>query len=221
MKETSNYIILGGGIAFIVILVSVIYFFSRVTPAETDFDALYERTIRGEESEINYMYNNFVFVQTGLFWETLVRKESRDLQGTVVANEFQISSYYSPREVEDIVFNVTTDLSEFNKMYFSYSPNLDGTITLAGVEVGKVVGPRYGILNIPVTQALYSEYDGAAFPVITCDNATADVGVVEFRLGLENSVLQENGCVVLTGMTSRDVLRASNRFIFYLLGIMP
>lgn len=220
-KSDTGHWYIFGGIAFFLILAITTYSMTR--PIPTDFDSLYERTLQGKESPINYQYNGFVFVRTEQFWETLVSKRVIDQSGNIVSRpdtEFQLSLYYDPRSLEHIPVQMNpADILGRSLLVLSYDPLLDSNTAIAGVEVGKVLGDRYGIINIPVQQAVFAEYEGS-FPVFSCDNATSSIGVIEFRVGESPSVTQDGDCIVLEATTTRELIAVADRFVLSLLGVM-
>ena len=216
MKKKKNtktsWIYLGVAIAAILFLIVALYLQTRVRVY--DFDSLYQRTLDGKESEINYIYNGFVFVRPDVFWETVILK-----QGDPPV-EFQLATYHSPRSLEHIptTFNRTA-VTQKSQIFLTFNPALDAQTTIAGIEVGKVIGQRYGILNIPTQQGVYTEYEGS-FPIITCDNVSRNTGVIKFLVTNTTEIVEENGCILLKAQTSTELIAVANRFIFSLLGIM-
>lgn len=217
----SLYII--AGILIFATMMIATYFFTR--PPLTDFDSLYEQTLKGKESPINYLYNGYIFVKQDMFWETIILRRSFDENRTLVTSadqEFQISFYYDPKSVEYIPVNFSLDnIYRKKAIVLSFSPNLDSSAAIAGVEVGKILGDRNQMLSIPVQQAVYEPYEGS-FPKISCEDAIDEITVVEFRVRNTTSIMEVNkNCIVLSATTSPALIAVADRFVFALLGIMP
>ncbi|MFW5852424.1 MAG: hypothetical protein ACOCUR_00165 [Nanoarchaeota archaeon] len=147
---------------------------------------------------------------------------------------YPLPFHYSPRDLEDVGYNVDEQRllsSEF--IYLSLPPmeqftDADGRrLALAAVEVGKIIGTRNNIFNIPARAVLSSEpeidYDDEDFEAIVanCQNASQSVAVIMFRMSDVKSVYEESeNCYYVQGPTGRDVMMAADRLAYGLLGIM-
>ena len=196
-KNSSRNII----IAVIVILGLIILFFS--------IRYLYHP----ETNEDNYMYNGFKFTKVSNLWFTEVQINNK---------LFRISMRYSPRELEHISVEPGTyeKIVSSKKIYFTVPGNLSSVAVLAITELGRIVGTRYGILNIPSQSALTEASNNGTF-VKTCKDAVNGTGVILFKTGNTTAVYSDKNCVIIQGKDDWEIVKAADRVTFGLLGIMP
>ena len=57
-------------------------------------------------------------------------------------------------------------------------------------------------------------------PIITCNNATQNVPVVYFRQGNATSIHGENNCIIAEASTNADFIKAKDRLLYGILGVM-
>ncbi|MFT4326425.1 MAG: hypothetical protein ACMXYK_02900 [Candidatus Woesearchaeota archaeon] len=212
-EKKQNVVIMVLGVLGVALL-----FFAMYAVQQYDFSDLFSDTRHGVVGENQYNYNGFTFVRQNLLWNTVV-VQRRSINGEIVSRDIMLTTYYSPRELEDIVvdrtaFNITNE----ELIVLSFRPNLGQTDTVAGVEVGKVVGTRNDFLGIPTQFAVFEPYDGT-FPVISCES-TNDT-VIEFRYDGRNAIERDGNCIRLIAFQEEDLVRVATRYIFGLLGIMP
>ncbi|MBU4492858.1 MAG: hypothetical protein KKA61_00645 [Nanoarchaeota archaeon] len=194
-KNSSRNII----IAVIVILGLIILFFS--------IKYLYHP----KTNEDSYVYNGFKFTKVSNLWFTEVQINNK---------LFRISMRYSPRELEHIGVEpgIYEKIVSSKKIYFTVPGNLSSVAVLAITELGRIVGTRYGILNIPSQSALT---EGNGTLVKTCKDAVNDTGVILFKTGNTTAVYSDKNCVIVQGVEEWEIVKAADRVTFGLLGIMP
>jgi len=187
-------------ILFIIILGLIILFFSI---------KYFYHPITNEES---YVYNGFKFTRVSNLWLTEVQKDN---------TLFRITTRYRPRDIEDVLFEpeVSKKIINSNGIYLTVPPNLTSVAVLAMAEVGRIVGTRYNILNIPSEVALTVPNDKGAI-VKTCEDAVNGVSVIFFRRGNSTAVYSDKNCIIVQGEDDWEIVRAADRLTFDLLGIM-
>jgi len=129
---------------------------------------------------------------------------------------------YDPASMEDIPIDRTI----FNKvkddkgMHITIDPtaNLTGKTTIAALEIDKFIDSKY-FLNIPVNSSVTSPY--ANYPVRTCEDATAESSVIWLKTGDETKITSEGNCAIVQGKNEDEIIRAADRLVLYLVGIMP
>ncbi len=184
-----------------------------------------------ETPETSYEYNGFTFERYGgdESWYTSIM-----VGDTVVPVPF----HYGPRDLEDIPYEIDGDsLLESEFIYLSMPP-MEGQgvdarrVGQAAIEVGKIIGTRNEIFNIPTRATLthaadtddpLETEDGRDIPIANCDNVSGNESVVMFGHGDRTGVFQDAdnpSCYVVQGAEGRDVIRAANRMVYGLLGIM-
>lgn len=167
--------------------------------------------------EDEYNYNGAYFSKNGQLWELKVKRAG--------ANErISFLFRFSPLEVEDIDVNESIDayIKLKQTLYLTAEPDI-GSIPIIGMSnLGRVTGTKTGLYNIPTFGALTSKEKDKyeSLPIITCNNSTDTIGVMWFRLGKENSVELNGNCVIVTGIEKWDLVRASDRIAYEILGIM-
>jgi hypothetical protein len=223
-SSSNGWVIFGIFILLIILLIAGLFGYQKFQEQkqydEVDFYYLYTQTQNGVETENNFKYGNFIFVNMTGFWQTILI-ESRAYENYTEQREVFLSTHYNPVEVESIPLDVNAVLAIRNSsvVYMTYPANLNQDYVLAGVEVGKVLGTKNGILNKPVVQAAYGNYSGT-FPVIDCVNATSGRVVIKFIENNMTRVSTKDNCVLVEGNTSIDVIKSADRLLFTLLGVM-
>jgi hypothetical protein len=164
--------------------------------------------------EDSYTYNGFTFTKIPGYgmWLTEIQKGDK---------LFRIPVRYSPEEVKDISIDKKAyyEILNSKEIYLTVPNNLSSISVIALTEVGRITGTQYGILDIPSTGAL-THSKGDETPVKTCDDAFGGTGIIFFNIGNDTRVYLEDRCVIVEGETEWDIVRAADRLVFGLLGIM-
>ena len=173
---------------------------------------IYSKTLAGEESKDNYLYNGFAFVKIGPFWYTRIVKGDQ---------HFDIPFKYDPKSVEDIIVLVEPEDFNFSFIFLTSDPDLTSRTAIASIEVGRIIGDKYDIMNIPIRAALTRSKEGVSeqIPVITCDDAGNGTGVVLFGLGDATGVVTKDDCILVAGTDEEEIIRAADKFAYRILGI--
>ncbi|MFT4312885.1 MAG: hypothetical protein ACMXYA_00590 [Candidatus Woesearchaeota archaeon] len=226
VSNTSSLYVVFGFLVLLVIILSLMIIVQQQSPSSgqsmAGFDYWFERTLDGYESERNYEYNGFVFVQdeqTG-YWQTLVEKDGQ---------LFSIRSYYGPRQLEDIVLpsGLYSELLSKENAIISihssvYVQGLIGYTSIGGIEISKVLGQANNLLNKNVISAVADPIDGLeGIAVADCQNVTSTTSVILYEFGAESQIIQDdNGCIRVIAPEGQEFIRLSNRIMFELLEIM-
>ncbi len=94
---------------------------------------------------------------------------------------------------------------------------LSSKATIAALEIDKVIENQY-FYNVPVYSAMTEEY--GEYPVITCDDANDAYTVIYLRLAEETAVYAEDYCIIVEGFDEDELIRAADRLVLQMLGIM-
>jgi hypothetical protein len=169
-------------------------------------------------------YNNFEFVQKeDKFWYTVIQKGEQP---------YWIPFYYHPRDLEDIPVEANLrakffDLQTNNgSIYITMDPdNANNTIIIAGVEIARITGERYGLLNVPTRSAFIKQPSNSTAdtgtPVVTCADANDKIMVIWITLSDKNMIYSYgDNCLILEAKTYKDMIRVADRLMYHLLGIM-
>lgn len=158
-------------------------------------------------SENKVDYGEFSFERRGDYWVTKVNKKN-------------VQFYFFPSEVEYVNLSreVADRLLNTKMLYVTYNPNqtiVEG-VALVQFDLQKTLYDNFGIY---VANALTIK-ESDVIPVITCENATSFVPVVEFRESNTTSIDLENNCIVVEAEETRDVFLIRDRLVYGLLGII-
>ena len=126
-----------------------------------------------------------------------------------------------PASLENIPVygTLNTRIYDDEAVFITIDPNagLTGKTTIAALEIDKVIDNE-DIYGIPTYSAMTSEY--GEYPVITCADANSDYTVIYLTLGEETIVYTQDYCIIVQGVDEDDLIRAADRMVYNLLGIM-
>ncbi len=168
-------------------------------------------------------YNGFDFAQAdGGLWVTRIQ---------VREQPYDIPFYYHPRDLEDIIVRdhdahrlLTVRNRTVEQVFVSVDPDAGAKVAaIAGVEIARLTGSKYGLLNLPTTGALTRPGNTTAdYPVLTCKDATPQTVILQFEQDdAGNAIVRDGDCVILFYQTPDDAVRVADRFAYLILGIMP
>ena len=170
-----------------------------------------------------YAYNNFEFVKKDDgFWYTMIQKG---------AQPYWVPFYYHPTELEDIPVEPGLRAKFFEirdnggRIFITLDPDAENnSVVVAGVEISRITGSRYDLLNVPTQSAFIKPPRNATTdtgtPIVTCMNSNNQTMVIWITLSDLNVISSKNYCVVLEARTYGDMIRAADRLMYHLLGIM-
>lgn len=199
--------------AIAILLAALLYVaMNQETPPQT-FDELYQATLDGDFSENNYLYRGFVFVYDSYIWKTIIQDRNGET--------YRISVNYDPRSVEKIPAQagMRNTILPRDNIVLTTDANLTSNTVRGIYEVGRVLGNKYGFYGKNVSVALTTPVENYA--TITCDDATAQQGVIYFHLADKTQVYAEGYCVHVTGTSEDDIVRAADKLLYVLIDIMP
>ena len=170
-----------------------------------------------------YKYNNFEFVkEKDGFWYTMVQKGPQP---------YWIPFYYHPSELEDIPVEPFLRAKFFEikdnngSIFITLDPDSeDNRIVIAGVEISRITGGRYDLLNVPTSSAFIKPPSKTTTetgtPIITCMHSNNKTMVIWLTLSDKNIAYSYDYCVILEATTYEDMIRVADRTMYHLLGIM-
>lgn len=177
---------------------------------------LHEQEVEGNK------YNGFSFYEgDDGFWYTVVQKG---------AQPYEIPFYYHPRELEGIVVEPGVrdkffDMAANNgAIYIVVDPDSDSKSVVAGVEIAKITGQGYQLLNVPTYSAFSKEPSNLTVnvetPIMDCTAANNQTLVVGLVLSSRNVVYSQGYCVRLEAASYDEMIMVADRLMYNLLGIM-
>ncbi len=126
-----------------------------------------------------------------------------------------------PRELRD----TPIDLATMNATYVAKSiyATVNPFDSPAKVGVAKLQLARSISLMNPVriTDAYTKDSDpiNPDIPIKTCNDATAETLVIEFKIGTKNEVYMDGNCVIVEGNNADSLIESSDRLGYALVGI--
>ncbi len=168
-------------------------------------------------------YNGFPFQKKNMLWITTAQKGGQP---------YQIPFYYHPTEVEDIVarpgaeqllLRASQDRPN-TTVFITLDPELQSKAVVAAVEISRITGSRYNLLNLETHGALTRKPEeqraNTQNPIVTCEQANNETIVVWLKKGPQNLIYNEGNCIMLQGETEEDILKTADRFAYMLIGVM-
>ena len=174
--------------------------------------------IAGCNEKNRYVYNDFTITRQQHGWAVTVYTVYPDFSQPVPR---VVNLRYGPKELEDIeVDNSIKDIIlKSENIYLTIDPNESSKIAIATIDLGKVLGTApWGVFKIPTQSALTQPIDNIT--VKTCNDATQSTTIIYFKKGIQNSISNNNNCIVLEGREIEEIIKLSDRLALELLGVM-
>ncbi len=128
---------------------------------------------------------------------------------------------YGPKDLEDIKVEKSLKETILNsdQIYITTNPNESGKISIATIDIGKVLGTAdWGVFKISTSSALTEPFGNIT--VKTCKDAVDKTTVLYLKTGNETRLYSEDRCIILEGKTEDDVIKLADRLTLNLLGVM-
>lgn len=151
-------------------------------------------------------YNKISFVNNGNIW--IARIDGKEAAFS-----------FLPKDVESI--SASEDISGRlrNKFEIDATYDLNNTykesIALAQHQMGLTLA-AYGIF----VRKGFTTDNTFNLPVITCNDATANVPVVYFKHGNSTNIKLNNNCIIAEASKNEDFIKAKDRLLYGILGVM-
>ncbi|MBW2977674.1 hypothetical protein KY331_02410 [Candidatus Woesearchaeota archaeon] len=202
-KQSSKmlYIILAVIILGFIVLFSIRFIIGPEEKAVT-IDELHQRNLKGEESDINYMYNGFSFVYVNGMWYTQVQK------GDTV---WDVPLHFGPKQLENISIAGSID-NDFGKqdVYITFDP-VGGDlqyVALASAELSLSLTKGFGIY--PIAACDKNETNACKErPIKTCED---EDDIIYIRKANESKAELKENCVVVEG-NGWEIVKATDRLL--------
>ncbi len=206
--------------ALIVIALAFVLIFTLPNLIDNDnfisLDELHERNLAGKLSpDEGFIYEGvYSFVYFNDLWYTRLSNEA----GT---QEFNIPFHYRPDEVDDIDPIGTlnhSNLEAYKNFFMTFDP-LDDHLSYIGVAIGET---SFVIVQVfgkgVIGSCTNNEVEGCLDrPKVECNST--DAPVFYYASEQETNLLYMNNCVIVAGQ-QEELIRATDRMLFDLLGIM-
>jgi hypothetical protein len=141
---------------------------------------------------------------------------------TIRDNPYEISFYNHPGDVDSIpvTANAMNAILRMQRVpnstvYIALPDNAPGSIGIAAVQLGRILGNRYDIMNLNVKGAIYGRD-------VTCTNLTAQTLVITIQQGTTTAVSEPApNCVLISAVNADNATSASEALSYRLLGVIP
>lgn len=185
----------------------------------------------GDEEDRNYStYNHYSFEKVGDKWQTQVSKEGQ---------LFNVPSYNHPYDLQHVSYDVNVSRYFFDTPHAGFKLLIDegssNRPVVAGINTARILGEKY--YGFKIDYALYGESDetittnsstmtgkNTTIGYATCDGATEMAPRIHFSTEEQGPVVKmsENHphCIIVGGSTCKEVIEASDTFVFHILKIM-
>lgn len=127
-----------------------------------------------------------------------------------------------PRSLEDIsIDSHVYQLPKKDTIYATINPfdNLTGVTTIAVLELDKILDNPF-LYNVPVNASFTEPYPHSGLDIRTCVDTTEKTAILWFKVENETRVYFHDGCLIVAGEQEDDLIRAVDRILYALLGIM-
>lgn len=180
------------------------------------------RRWKAEKTREANQYHGFQFDQlpAGLWQTEIIAK----------GQPYTIKFHYHPRDTENVSLEEGIVRTFFYKkrqpkeIYITLPPDGGSQPVVAAVDISKLTGERYNLLNIPTRSALQAPSDLIDTPVITCADATNETSVFFFQQGPLDGIVRDQKnpfCIRFIYKNESESIRVADRFAYALLQIMP
>lgn len=171
---------------------------------------------------INPIFNKIVFKYNGyLIHKNIENGLQYDIYLNLEGREVTLSLRSDPREVDKIPINTSFREIILNsyQIYTAIDPyaNMTAITSLAALEIDKIIDNSY-LYAIPVNSAFTREMGN--YTVKTCEDSKDKVGVILLELANKTEVIVKDKCIIINGKTEEDLIRAADRLVLTLLGII-
>lgn len=135
-----------------------------------------------------------------------------------------IYTRHEPKEMEGLKINpdVKQDILTKKEAYLIINPNaeLTGRTTIAALEIDKFLDNTY-LYQIPTKSAFTEVYESSPdYLIKTCEDVDEKTAIIWLKLGEENVIKDEEGCVIVEAQTEDELIRLADGLIFYLMGMI-
>lgn len=134
---------------------------------------------------------------------------------------YLLELYNDPASLEDIPVDRTARnmLLDDRQVFVTWDPKPEYTITTAFAydDINKVIDSP-DLFNLPVNVSQTQPFNN--FTVKTCADARRQETVIWLKYGNETGIATEGNCILLQGEDEKDILRAADRLVLLLLGVM-
>ncbi len=134
---------------------------------------------------------------------------------------FIIPFYFHPKDLEYIPVQKDIEDTLYQKkpknVIITLPFNDTSSIVIAAIELSKITGERFKILEIPTSSAFNEYLQG--FPLATCDNSSDDTLVINFEKSETSRIRSEGRCIILE-YAQNESIKVADNLAYHILKIM-
>jgi len=201
-KGSKQLYIAIGVIALCFVALFTIRFIRSPTGNAATIDELHGKNLRGEISDINYIYNGFSFVYVNGMWYTQVQK------GDTV---WDVPLHFGPKQLENISIDggIRNGFGKEN-LYITFDPIGEDLqyVALASAELSLSLTKGFGIYPIAACDKNETE-TCARRPIKTCKD---EEDIIYIRQANKTKVELMGSCVIVEG-DGWEIVKATDRLL--------
>ncbi len=160
----------------------------------------------GRDEQSEFAYNDFNIAHNG-------KKYILDI------DKIRFEFYSHPTQLESIEYNeiITNTIRDTPYIYLTFDPEME---SLAFIDLIRLeLGAELQLFKTVSANSILKESENYNLPIITCDNATQSIPVVQFIESEETRTTFENNCITLES-NGQNFLMLKDLIIYKLLGVM-
>jgi len=208
-KEAKNLMIIIGVVVGLFVILFAGSYFMKSTKRTNTISGLHAQNMEMEETEFNYVYNGYSFVNVNGLWYTQVQGGN---------NLYDIPLHYGPRDLEEIPVIGELDEEFYGKdLYITFNPvdpNLQ-YVALASAELSINLAKGFGLVPTAACDRNQTETCETR-PIITCANNEPTVYI---KQSAKTQVILKGKCVIIQG-TDLGLVQATDKFLLKMYGVM-
>ncbi len=202
---------------FFLILVFITLFAVRFCSMKKDqgpvtLDDMVTKTVEGEMTEDNFLYNGFAFVKVDNLWYTQIQ---------VGKKLFDLPLHFNPAESLEVPIQgqVNDIFKEAKKVYVTFDPTGE-KLAFVALAVGELDLSLINIMQLEVIAACdRNETEACAErPIKTCEDS--DDAVIYIKQQEPTQVTLNNNCIIIQG-DERELTKATDRLLYHWLSVIP
>jgi len=160
-----------------------------------------------DEGEQTKKYNGHKFVARENKWLLSIDKKWIDFD-------------YFPTAVEDIEVNdeIKDRILSTEMLHITFDPdNVTESMDKMRFDLTNLLANLHDIYAASSVIKNSTEYN---LPIMTCENATVFVPIIELKLGDETAIGMEDNCIIIRAESAEDMIRLRDAMIYNILGVM-
>ena len=151
-------------------------------------------------------YNGFSFENNGNSYTSVINKK-------------QFSFNFLPQDVEYI--SIDNEIAS----RISDAVQIDTTSDINDTNKDIIALAQYNINQVLIENSIYLRQGFTAnntfnLPIITCNDATANVPVLYFKTSGQNMISSENNCIIIEAEEAIDFIQVKDRLLYSMLGVI-